>query len=151
MRAMTVGLLALAVAAPAFGQGTAQGPRLPTVATLPAAPADPVKRAPVDGVLVLYGNEQCPTDSNGNEIVVCTRRSAREQFRVPKELRDFKVTPQNESWAKRAPEAANAGAATGIGSCTAVGPGGSTGCWNQQMGLGRQQAQEKKKDDAAVP
>ena len=97
-----------------------------------AGPATVSKNAPVNGVLVLYGNERCPTDANGNEIVVCTRRDAAEQFRVPKELRDFKVTPQNESWAVRAQGTLDTGA-VGIGSCSAVGPGGSLGCSRQQF------------------
>jgi hypothetical protein len=81
---------------------------------------------------VLYGNEQCPTDRDGNEIVVCTRRDAAEQYRVPKELRNFKVTPENQSWALRAQGTLDTGA-SGIGSCSAIGPGGSLGCSQQQF------------------
>ncbi|MEP7005798.1 MAG: hypothetical protein ABI810_07435, partial [Sphingomonas bacterium] len=82
----------------------ARAPALPgaPAAPKPEGPAAVSRNAPVNGVLVLFGNERCPTDKNGNEIVVCTHRSAAEQFRIPKEMREFKVTPQNESWAVRA-------------------------------------------------
>ena len=101
------------------------------------------KNAPVNGVLVLYGNERCPTDANGNEIVVCTRRDAAEQFRVPKELREFKITPRNEAWALRAQGSLDTGA-SGIGSCSAVGPGGSIGCTRQQFSAAKQDNRERK-------
>ena len=118
MRALLATALLLS-AGPALaqqaGSATTQAPAQPAAKTISVTPATPgapkpmviqapgevAKRAPVNGVLVLYGNERCPTDTSGNEIVVCERRSAREQYRVPKELREFQVTPQNESWADR--------------------------------------------------
>ncbi len=130
MRNTALGLLAATlIAMPATAQ--VAGPGVPPPPK-PTTPGQMSRNAPVNGVLVLYGNEQCPTDRDGNEIVVCTRRDAAEQFRVPKELRDFKVTPQNESWAMRAQGTLNTGA-SGIGSCSAIGPGGSLGCSQQQF------------------
>lgn len=129
------------------------------VAALPAAaqkvgPADPNARqpisanrgevsheAPVGGILTLYGNQQCPTDHNGNEVVVCVRRGASEQFRIPKELRDFKVTPQNESWAKNQVVTLAAGQ-QGMGTCSVGTLGSETGCLAQQ-------ARASKADNAA--
>jgi hypothetical protein len=88
------------------------------------------RSAPVNGVIVLYGNERCPTDNAGNEVVVCTRRPAEEQFRIPKELRTFEVTPENENWAAR--EQANRDVGTvGVGSCSTVGAASATGCITQ--------------------
>jgi hypothetical protein len=107
-------------------------------------------RAPINGVLVLYGNERCPTNADGNEIVVCERRDAQEQYRVPKELREFAITPENESWAARAQ--GTLGAAPGvdtIGSCSAVGAGGYLGCVNQQAKAAR--AERKAMSKAANP
>ena len=106
------------------------------------------KSAPVNGVLVLYGNERCPTNKAGEEIVVCSRRPAGEQFRVPKELRNFEVTPQNETWAVR--EAANRDVGNvGIGSCTNVGAGGGIGC-NTRF-VRRNKAEAKAEEKAAAP
>jgi len=113
--------------------------------TASTGPGEVSHNAPVNGVLTLYGNQRCPTDREGGEVVVCVRQGAAEQYRIPKGLRDFQVTPENESWASKVvahDDVANAG----IGSCTTVGPGGSTGCFLQQA---RQQRAEKKDNKAA--
>ncbi|HEX7695232.1 MAG TPA: hypothetical protein VF409_12125 [Sphingomonas sp.] len=142
MRMIALAVLAASAAAmPAAAQDVA-GPGVPP----PAKPQTlgPVSRnAPINGVLVLYGNERCPTDKDGNEIVVCTRRDASEQFRVPKELREFKVTPENQSWALRAQGTLDTGA-SGIGSCSAIGPGGSLGCSQQQFKESKQFNKDRK-------
>ena len=112
-------------------------------------PGEVAKRAPVDGVLVLYGNERCPTNSDGDEIVICERRGAAEQYRVPKELRNFQVTPQNESWAAKAQGTLDAAVGTnGIGSCSTVGFGGQSGCFAQTARAAKKQ---KQADAAAAP
>ena len=136
------------LASPALAQQAATpGAQPRTAASTPGAVP---KRAPVDGVLVLYGNERCPTNSDGDEIVICERRSAQEQYRVPKELREFQVTPENASWAAKA----QATLATGngvdtIGSCSTSGAGGQTGCFAQQAAQAR--AERRAMDKAAHP
>jgi len=111
-------------------------------------PGEVSRNAPVNGVLTLFGNERCPTDTNGNEIVVCVRRSAEEQFRVPKELRELQVTPENESWAARATGTLNEGTGVNsIGSCSAVGAGGATGCFVQRARENRAVNAQRKRDE----
>lgn len=138
-------MLAAMIAVPAAAQQV-QGPGVPP----PPKPrtAGPVsKNAPINGVLVLYGNERCPTDADGNEVVVCSRQDASEQYRVPKDLREFKITPRNEAWALRAQGTLDTGA-TGIGSCSAVGPGGSLGCARQQFQRSKAVDRERDADEA---
>ena len=143
MSRIVLGTLAAMIVLPAAAQ-TIAGPGVPPPPK-PAVPGTVSKNAPVNGVLVLYGNERCPTDANGAEIVVCTRRDASEQFRVPKELRDFKITPKNQSWALRAQGTLDTGN-TGIGSCSAVGPGGSIGC--SRLQFKESKAVDKERDAA---
>ncbi len=142
------------------GQATVQATQVTPQPALPGAakpvmiqaPGEVAKRAPIDGVLVLYGNERCPTNSDGDEIVVCERRSAREQYRVPKELRELQVTPQNESWAARATGTLDAGVGvSSIGSCSAVGAAGATGCFAQNARAARKENQARKVEEARVP
>ncbi|HEX4694281.1 hypothetical protein [Sphingomonas sp.] len=142
MRRIMIGMLAVTIALPAAAQQT-QGPGTPPPPK-PSGPGAVSKNAPINGVLVLYGNERCPTDASGNEIVICTRRDAAEQFRVPKELREFKVTPSNQAWALRAQGTLDTGA-SGIGSCSAIGPGGSLGCSQQQFREAKQENRDRKK------
>ena len=143
-------LLALALATPVAAQQVA-GPGIER--PKPANTKDEVaKGAPINGVLVLYGNQRCPTDSQGNEVVVCVRRSAAEQFRVPKELREFQVTPENAAWAAKAQGtlAAGDGAST-IGSCSVVGAGGQSGCFLQAARANKAENKARKEAEARVP
>ncbi|HEU4962177.1 MAG TPA: hypothetical protein VFT56_17445 [Sphingomonas sp.] len=118
-------------------------------AALAAAPA-PAQNAVQNGVLVIYGNQKCPTDSQGREIVVCQRRDADEQFRIPKELREFQVTPENESWAAREQTLRDVGT-TGVGSCSTVGPGGATGCFAQAARAAKKERQAREEAQSDIP
>ncbi len=145
---------AMLVASPLAAQSVMPGAAVPAkpgaAAPKPvSAPGEVSRSAPVNGVLTLFGNERCPTNAQGEEIVICVRRSAQEQYRVPKELRDFVVTPQNESWAAKAQGTLDAGVGVnGIGSCSAVGPGGASGCFNQRV---RESRRENVARAAEVP
>jgi hypothetical protein len=142
-------LLALALAAPAAAQQVA-GPGIAHAAPQPKG--EVARGAPINGVLVLYGNQRCPTDNDGNEVVVCERRSAAEQFRVPKELREFQITPENQSWAAKAQGTLAAGdGVNSIGDCSVVGPGGQTGCFGQQARANRAENAERKLEASRAP
>ncbi|TCQ10855.1 hypothetical protein [Sphingomonas sp. PP-CC-3A-396] len=137
---------------PTLAQPPAKAPALPGATARPkpvVAPPQVSRNAPINGVLTLFGNERCPTNQNGEEIVVCVRRSAQEQYRVPKELREFVVTPENASWATKAQGTMDAGSGVNtIGSCSAVGAGGATGCFGQRV---RESRLENKTRAAEVP
>jgi hypothetical protein len=81
--------------------------------------------------LIVYGADPCPRSSSGDEIVVCARRPETERYRIPRELRDAPGDdPESTSWAVRAESLEYVGR-TGIQSCSTVGPGGVSGCWNE--------------------
>jgi len=84
--------------------------------------------------LVVYGKDPCPRAENGEDIVVCARRPETERYRIPKELRDSAPgdDPESTSWAARA-EALEYVGRSGIQSCSTVGPGGVSGCWNEMV------------------
>ena len=143
-------MAALAVSAPAMA-GQVAGPAVPR-GSGPAASGGVPQRAPINGVLILYGNERCPTDAEGNEIIVCQRRNANEQFRVPKELREFVVTPENQSWARQQQGTLAAGeGANSIGSCSTVGVGGASGCFLQQSRNNRATNQARAAEERRAP
>ena len=82
--------------------------------------------------LVVYGRDPCPRAQGADEIVVCARRPETERYRIPRELRDSAAAddPDSTAWAARA-EALEYVGRTGIQSCSTVGPGGASGCWNE--------------------
>ena len=84
--------------------------------------------------LVVYGADPCPRAQSADEIVVCARRPETERYRIPKELRDSATAedPESTSWAARAESLEYVGR-TGIQSCSTVGPGGVSGCWNEMV------------------
>ena len=76
-------------------------------------------------MVIVYGDDKCP-ESTGDVIVVCARKDEDERYRIPERLR-FSGDPANQSWAKRVEQLEYVGA-SGIMSCSPVGPGGFTGC-----------------------
>lgn len=93
-------------------------------------------------ILTIFGQDKCPSDT------ICVRAPENERYRIPKQFRsDGIIKPENQSWAARAEGTLSAGAKTGIGSCSASGPGGWTGCWAQQMRAARAEAKTNAKDN----
>lgn len=100
--------------------------------------------------LIVYGNDPCP--ASGDEIVVCARRPEGERFRIPEGLRDEAQdpSPESESWAVRAESLEYVGE-TGIQSCSTVGPGGQTGCWEHLMRQAREERRAAARARARQP
>ena len=76
--------------------------------------------------IIVYGTDPCPR-STDDEVVVCARKPESERYRIPENLRTGGARQTRESWAARARSFETVGR-TGINSCSAVGPGGHTGC-----------------------
>jgi hypothetical protein len=87
--------------------------------------------------LIVYGNDPCKKGA-ADEIVICVRKPERERYRIPERLRDDPNDPKNQSWANQATALEYAGR-SGIGSCSATGPGGWTGCFNQMVRQAREE------------
>lgn len=100
-----------------------------TVAVLPSAPALAQRATPSE--IIVYGTDPC-TRSTDDQVVVCRRLPEAERFRIPEVLRQNGSLQARQSWTKQAESLATAGA-SGIGTCTPVGPGGSTGCAAQEI------------------
>ena len=69
-------------------------------------------------------------------INVCARLPEEDRFRVPPNLRDNPNDPASQAWAEPAIELSYVGR-TGIDSCSTVGGGGFTGCFNQIVNQAR--------------
>ena len=103
-------------------------PVLPILAALAGlGVALPVAAQQNDKQLIIYGNDRCP------EGTVCIRAPESERFRIPQTLRSGPLAPSQQPWAARAASVANAGAASGGGSCSAAGAGVFTGCLHQEI------------------
>ncbi|AQR75007.1 hypothetical protein [Sphingomonas sp. LM7] len=130
--------------------------RIVIVAGLAAAPllmpvAAQAQNAAQNGVLLIYGNDKCPTNDNGEEIVVCQRLDEAERFRIPQTLRDQTGRPQaTESWAVRSEDALDAGR-MGTGSCSTVGASGSTGCFVRNATRARAESNARRDEQTDLP
>lgn len=129
MRALLVTATLLA-ATPAFAQSGQPGVPAPEQAQArgQVGSTQPTT-ADVTGLrvnqLVIFEGDTCPP-SNDDTINVCAILPGSERFRIPENLRDL-GNPANESWANKAIALSYVGR-SGIGSCSADGPGGFTGC-----------------------
>ena len=89
--------------------------------------AAPLPALAQDRILTIFGEDKCPANT------ICVRAKESERFRIPKDLReDPVIAPGRQSWAAKAQSTLDAGTKTGTGSCSAVGPGGHTGCFAEQ-------------------
>jgi hypothetical protein len=83
------------------------------------------------GEVIVYGNDPCPR-STDDQVVVCARRPETERYRIPEPYQRGATFQERQSWVNKARTLQIVGA-TGIGSCSAVGPGGYTGCLTQEV------------------
>lgn len=118
----------------------------PMAALLPATPA-PAQRGSV--VMDIFGDQRCP-ESNGEEIVVCRRLPANEQFRIPKDLRDAAKDAPAPNWSARALSLEYVGK-SGTSTCAPGGAGSETGCWNKLMQQARAERKDAKKAEPVLP
>ena len=83
------------------------------------------------GEIIVYGNDPCPRAAD-DEVVICVRRPETERYRIAEDLRTSGSRQEREAWSNKARPLMSAGN-TGINSCSAVGPGGHTGCLLQEI------------------
>lgn len=95
--------------------------------------------------IAVFGNDSCPKGV-GEEIIVCARLPEAERYRIPKRLRDDKKVVRDQSWVARARDIEETARDGRPNSCSAVGSGGQTGCFQKFM----RDARAQKAADAAV-
>ena len=108
------------------------------------APAAAAAAEPKISTMIVYGDDACPP-STDDTIVVCARKPEKERYRIPEALRGDPNDPASQAWATRATALEYAGR-SGIGSCSPVGPGGASGCFNQIV----RQARAERSGDPSV-
>lgn len=101
------------------------------VALLAATPAQAQDSESKVNALIVYGDDPCP-QSKGDEITVCARKAESERYRIPEALRESQA-PSNRAWTDKVLAYETVGS-SGTLSCSAVGPGGMTGCLNKLIG-----------------
>ena len=105
-----------------------------------ALPAPALAQQARTSEIIVYGTDPCPR-STDDEVVVCARKPEGERYRIPERLRVSGSRQSRQSWAANAKSFETVGA-TGINSCSAVGPGGHTGCLQQIINQARAEQRE---------
>ena len=142
MRGLSGVVAAALLAAGASAQAQAPGDLVaqPVRGTAPAAPSM-LNPAPTDTTqprvrsVIVFGTDPCPKAASKDEIVVCARQPDEDRYRIPPQVRNSTGTHVSAFARNRNLLIGNtAGAAGGsIGSCSAVGPGGGTGCMGRDL------------------
>ena len=111
----------------------------------PAAAQTPAK----DNIseIIVYGTDPCPR-STDDQVVVCARKPEGERYRIPERLRAGGAVQSRQAWAVRAKSFETVGR-TGINSCSAVGPGGSSGCLQRIINEARDESADQTAADTA--
>ena len=112
---------------------------------MPSAPAL-AQTAKVSEIIV-YGTDPCPRSTQA-EVVVCVRRGEEERYRIPENYRGSGPRQLGQAWTNQA-RSLEMVSDTGTFSCSAVGPGGHTGCLEQL--IRQSQGQRGEAADASTP
>ena len=99
--------------------------------------------------VIVYGNDPCPR-STDSAIVVCARKPESERYRIPERYRSSGPRQTREAWANKARSFEYVGR-TGIQSCSAVGPGGETGCLQNMIDRAKAESMEARSKTAPPP
>ena len=112
------------------------------VALLSAVPQPSLAQS-ADSVseIIVYGNDPCPRSTDDN-VVVCARRPEADRYRIPERFRTGGPRQLRETWVNKARQLETV-SATGINSCSPVGPAGFTGCLTQVINQAREQRGEQ--------
>ena len=130
MRATIMMVLALSAIAPVLAQDMT-----PRSTLKPAPPANADTSQPRQRLVTVFGTEECPKPTSPDEVVVCARLPDSEIYRIPERLRtadNRRVSPFQANRSLLLGDASG-GAGGSIGSCSAVGSGGMTGCNQRQV------------------
>lgn len=99
------------------------------------------------GEVIVYGTDPCPRSTDDN-VVVCVRRGEEERYRIPQAFRETGTRQQSQSWSAQSQAMRTIGA-TGPQSCSAVGPGGHTGCLAQAIDQAKKEFEEEQQAQTA--
>lgn len=99
--------------------------------------------------IIVYGDDPCPR-STEDDIVVCARKPESERYRIPERYRESGPRQTRESWAARARSFEYVGR-TGTMSCSAVGPGGHTGCLQNMIDRAKAEARQAQVEGVPPP
>jgi len=92
--------------------------------------------------VTIYGNDPCPREA------ICIRKRETDRYRLPQSQNPQGTLQQRQSWSQKSQPLMTVGA-TGTGSCSAVGPGGHTGCLIKEINQARKSTQDQAKQDQA--
>src|SRR6476469_4307285 len=90
--------------------------------------------------VTIYGNDPCPREA------ICIRKKESDRYRLPPALNPQGTLQQRQSWAQKSKVLTTVGD-TGVGSCSAVGPGGQTGCLIQSIKQAKSQTRQQAEDN----
>lgn len=121
---------------------------LAVLAALSGIGIAPATAAPRERLVEAFGNDPCPQSSN-DEIVVCARRPESERYRIPVALRE-PASADLVTATERVHEMIDIGR-TGTDSCSAVGPGGFTGCFLKAVRHGHDEKRAVRRAREAEP
>ena len=123
----------------------------PVYSALKPAPTD--TSLPRQKLVTVFGTDECPKSTDPDEVIICSRRPAEERYRIPEVVRtDRKPDGPFEGGNRNALLGdPSGGAGGGIGSCSAVGPGGGTGCNQAMQNQYRAARKEGEVPQAVVP
>ncbi len=118
-------------------------------AGLAALPSPALAQEPRVNEIIVYGTDPCPR-STDDEVVVCARKPEGERYRIPERFRSGGSRQARQSWARNAKSFETVGR-TGINSCSAVGPGGHTGCLQQIINQAREEQRQIQEEGSPPP